>query len=100
MNPLPSNTVTADQQAGHLIRQSGDNTPGCALGKAVRQLVEGVAVVRIDMNKAHIGDLPGNEQQGRTHACKLNMATDAPKRLGNIRREQRISGNAHTAIGA
>ena len=99
MQPLPSHAVTADRQAGDIIGERGINTSRRPLGKPVRKLVERATFMDPNVPKTNISDLPGNEQHGRAEARELVMATNAPKRFNNIRREQKVSGNARCKAG-
>jgi hypothetical protein len=62
VQPLPSNTAAADQQHGDLGGDRGNAAVRSTLRKAVRKLVERIAIMSLDMFKAHISQLSRNEQ--------------------------------------
>ena len=95
MNPLPGNTLAVCKQAAQAPGQHRITPSGGRLGKTVRKLIEGIAIMRMDMREAETEGGAGNHEQGSSKAHKLTVSSITTKRLHCTNGEQGVRTHGH-----
>jgi hypothetical protein len=100
MNPLPRIRGRNSELPAKSIGKLAALTPSRSLGKAISELVPGVAIMSPHMPQGDADTLAHNEQKGRAEAPKARMAAIPPQSLRDIQGEQGVRFHTDLASGA